>query len=189
MSSHPRRVRLKPWLVSQVDNGTFPGLIWLNRETKRFQIPWKHATRHTPQQEEENTIFKAWAVETGKYQEGVDEPDPAKWCLSVSGSVPTYETDGDEDDIPDTPEPPPPYPPHGMSSSPLAPVWTPPGSVSPMQPPSCPPPAAPPSVEVWPKKEPQDVEMQPPPMELQTPTPLEAMFATPETWISSLPST
>uniref|UniRef100_A0A3B3WDN8 IRF tryptophan pentad repeat domain-containing protein n=1 Tax=Poecilia mexicana TaxID=48701 RepID=A0A3B3WDN8_9TELE len=203
MAVTPRRVRLKPWLVAQVDSARYPGLVWVDREAMRFRIPWKHATRHTPQHEDEDTIFKAWAVETGKFQEGVDEPDPPKWkaqlrCALNKSREFKLVYDGTKEvpmnpfkvyDVCDIPQP---YSDQSTNPSPL--MWSAMGSRSSIQPPSCPP-----SNEVWPIEEPTDVKMPPtnmdelPPAPLPEPilqpAPISEVFVSPEMWISSLPMT
>lgn len=91
--------------------------------------------------------------------------------------------------------------PHGGTSPSPHIMWSPLGSESSMQPPSCPPsnegwPKEEP-VKIWPKEEPLDVEMHPTPLDDPTPLPdhsmqpaplTDTLFASPETWISSLPS-
>lgn len=78
------------------------------------------------------------------------------------------------------------FPHSGTSPSPLI-MWSPEPAMQP------------PSNEAWPKEEPVDVEMQPSPMVDLSPAPLpdhslqppslpDALFASPEMWISSLPS-
>ncbi|XP_010708078.1 interferon regulatory factor 2 isoform X1 [Meleagris gallopavo] len=73
------RMRMRPWLEEQINSNTIPGLKWLNKEKKIFQIPWMHAARHGWDVEKDAPLFRNWAIHTGKYQSGVDKPDPKTW--------------------------------------------------------------------------------------------------------------
>ncbi|XP_053315394.1 interferon regulatory factor 2 [Spea bombifrons] len=73
------RMRMRPWLEEQINANCIPGLKWLNQEKKIFQIPWMHAARHGWDVEKDAPLFRNWAIHTGKYQPGIDKPDPKTW--------------------------------------------------------------------------------------------------------------
>ncbi|NXD86450.1 IRF4 factor, partial [Halcyon senegalensis] len=72
-------MRLKEWLIAQIDSGRYPGLRWENRHRTLFRIPWKHAAKQDYRQHQDAALFKAWAIYKGKYHEGTDKADPSTW--------------------------------------------------------------------------------------------------------------
>ncbi|XP_034399101.1 interferon regulatory factor 2 isoform X1 [Cyclopterus lumpus] len=73
------RMRMRPWLEEQIDSCQIPGLKWVNKEKRIFQIPWMHAARHGWDLAKDAPLFMRWAIHTGKFQLGIDRPDPKTW--------------------------------------------------------------------------------------------------------------
>ncbi|XP_041453837.1 uncharacterized protein LOC121407014 isoform X2 [Lytechinus variegatus] len=76
---HNGRQRLRPFLISLIDSGNVKGLQWLDKEKTLFKIPWKHAGKQDYDPQEDSKIFMLWSRNTGKYKEGIHEPEPAVW--------------------------------------------------------------------------------------------------------------
>ncbi|KAL0150155.1 hypothetical protein M9458_054582, partial [Cirrhinus mrigala] len=72
-------MRLREWLIAQIDSGKYAGLSWENEEKTMFRIPWKHAAKQDYRQNQDAALFKAWAMYKGKFQEGRDKADPSTW--------------------------------------------------------------------------------------------------------------
>ncbi|XP_034261262.1 interferon regulatory factor 4-like isoform X1 [Pantherophis guttatus] len=79
MAEAPQPMRLKEWLLAQVESGRYPGLRWVDGRKTLFRIPWKHAAKQDYREREDAALFKAWAVYKGKYREGLDQADPSVW--------------------------------------------------------------------------------------------------------------
>ncbi|AWP01795.1 putative interferon regulatory factor 1-like [Scophthalmus maximus] len=75
----PGRLRLRPWLEEQIQSGGYPGVSWLDQSAQIFQIPWTHAARHGWSIDRDATLFRSWAMHTGRYRPGKDKPDPKTW--------------------------------------------------------------------------------------------------------------
>ncbi|CAI5766595.1 interferon regulatory factor 1 [Podarcis lilfordi] len=73
------RMRMRPWMELQINSNKIPGLQWINKDEKLFQIPWKHAAKHGWELEKDACLFRNWAIHTGRYKPGDKEPDPKTW--------------------------------------------------------------------------------------------------------------
>lgn len=72
------RMRMRPWLEAMIESRSFSGLRWLDEEKRQFSIPWKHAARHGWEMDKDASLFKEWAIHTGKYTSD-QEADPKTW--------------------------------------------------------------------------------------------------------------
>ncbi|XP_073679247.1 interferon regulatory factor 10 isoform X2 [Garra rufa] len=79
MEDRSRHMRLREWLIAQIDSGKYAGLSWENEDKTMFRIPWKHAAKQDYRQNQDAALFKAWAMYKGKFQEGRDKADPSTW--------------------------------------------------------------------------------------------------------------
>ena len=61
------RLKMRHWLTNAIDSGEFNGVEWTDKDNGKFRVPWKHASRHGWDIDRDASIFKMWAVYTGKY--------------------------------------------------------------------------------------------------------------------------
>uniref|UniRef100_A0A3P9A7M9 IRF tryptophan pentad repeat domain-containing protein n=1 Tax=Esox lucius TaxID=8010 RepID=A0A3P9A7M9_ESOLU len=79
MDEAVKNMRLREWMIAQIDSRSYAGLTWENEDKTMFRIPWKHAAKQDYILNEDAALFKAWAVYKGKYREGSDKADPTTW--------------------------------------------------------------------------------------------------------------
>lgn len=51
-------LRLRDWLVAQIESGRYAGLRWEDRGKTLFRIPWKHAAKQGYRAQQDAALFR-----------------------------------------------------------------------------------------------------------------------------------
>lgn len=51
-------LRLRDWLVAQIESGLYAGLRWEDPDKTLFRIPWKHAAKQGYQAQQDAALFR-----------------------------------------------------------------------------------------------------------------------------------
>ena len=51
-------LRLRDWLVAQIESGRYEGLRWEDEGKTIFRIPWKHAAKQGYQAQQDAALFR-----------------------------------------------------------------------------------------------------------------------------------
>nr|QRF92545.1 interferon regulatory factor 7 variant 2 [Takifugu obscurus] len=70
------------WLIEQVETGQYLGLRYVDEN--KFRVPWKHNSRKDCN-DEDNKIFRAWAVASGKINDFPN--DKARWKTNFRSAL------------------------------------------------------------------------------------------------------
>ena len=79
-----RPERMKDWLIRQIESGEHPGLEWENKDHGVFRIPWRHAKHRDYDPNTDASIFRAWAIQSGRYH---GEGDQASWKANFRSAI------------------------------------------------------------------------------------------------------
>lgn len=61
-------LRLRDWLVAQIESGRYAGLRWEDADKTLFRIPWKHAAKQGYQAQQDAALFRVRGRGPGRGQ-------------------------------------------------------------------------------------------------------------------------
>ncbi|XP_065175227.1 uncharacterized protein LOC135805154 isoform X2 [Sycon ciliatum] len=82
-----KRELFLPFLIRKLDEGSTTGLSWVDKEEHIMRIRWVHMKSNDYVEENDASVFRDWAINTGKYCANKNEP--SRWKINFRSALNT----------------------------------------------------------------------------------------------------